>query len=116
MSYNDPFYNGYYNPIAGYVDTTPRTSIRTDPHTGQQFLVQRTVRVVENRPQYHHQNQTQQGFNQHNSGQYGGHNGNYGQSGIPRLSPAELLNQVHNLNNGYQYPQSRSQSRQLVFL
>jgi len=124
MAYNDPYNNSLYNPIAGFVDTTPREFIAVDPRTGQLVHVQRSVHVVRNSPQTSTQAYNQ-GYNQgytngqaYNQGYANGYNQAQNQTQqnqnnghhVPQLTPAQLMNQLSGLRDNYRHPSGPSHS------
>lgn len=130
MAYNNPYNNNPYNPVIGYVNTTPQVTIITDPITGQKYRHERRVHVATPQPQprlqfgYHQNNQNnhngyhngyqngyQNGYHNgnHNGNQNGNHNGNHNgynnqPRAVPILSVPDLMNQVYGLHNGYPHP------------
>jgi len=122
MAYNNPYNNPYnnnpYNPVIGYVDTTPQVTIKVHPVTGQLYRHERRVHVVtpQSQPQlqfgYQQNHQTNQNYQNgyqngyHNGYQNGNHNGyqngyNNQPRAVPILSVSDLMNQVYGLHNGY---------------
>lgn len=136
--YNDPYNNGPYNPVIGFVNTTPQTNIIYDARTGQAFLHQRNTYVVTpqnnncgsnsnngNNRQSNHSHTYTNSYSQsqnanrnshshshtHTHTHYGNNhngytpnNGNQYGNTIPVLSPAQLMNQVMSLRDGYHHP------------